>query len=323
MPADATPSQTIPVIDMGAWEHGTANDRAHIVQTIGDALVDLGFFAIENHGVDRAVIDRAYEVTGEFFALPGAEKLRWAIPDGAGQRGYTGFGREHAKDSQAPDLNEFWHVGRQFEPGDSAFAGMRLNVWPEGPDSFRPALLRLYGALDQLAARLLEATSIYIDEPPTYLPSTADRGDTILRLIHYPPVPADRHPASVRAAAHEDINLITILCEATSGGLELLQHDGSWRPIHALGGQLIVDSGDMIQHLTNGLLRSTTHRVVNPDNSRERRYSLPFFVHPRADVDLTPRATCVRRTGGRERYRALTAGQFLRQRLQEIGLATD
>lgn len=320
MSVDATPPQTIPVIDMAAWDHGTANDRVRIVETIGDALVDIGFFAVENHGVDRSVIDHAYALTEAFFDMPEAEKLRWAIPGGAGQRGYTGFGREHAKNSQAPDLKEFWHVGRQFEPGDPDYPGMRLNVWPEGVAGFRPALLQLYDALDKLAAQLLEATSLYIDEPPGYLPSTADRGDTILRLIHYPPVPADRDPASVRAAAHEDINLITILCEATSGGLELLQHDGTWRPIHALGGQLIVDSGDMIQHLSNGLLRSTTHRVVNPNNSRERRFSLPYFVHPRADVDLTPRPACVARTGGVERYRSLTAGQFLQQRLQEIGL---
>ncbi len=316
-------SQTIPVVDMAAWHRGSAAERDTIIQTIGDALADIGFFAVENHGVDSALISRAYETTQRFFELPAEVKERWHIPGGAGQRGYTGYGREHAKDSEAPDLKEFWHVGREFEAGDPAYAGMRGNVWPDRPAEFRSTMLELYGALDTLGQSLLRAASIYLGEEPDYLPSTAQRGDTILRLIHYPPVPADRHPASVRAAAHEDINLITILCEATSGGLELLQRDGTWRPIHALGGQLIVDSGDMLQHLTNGLLKSTTHRVVNPDNSRERRFSMPYFVHPRGDVDLTPRASCMARTGGVPRFEPLTARQYLLRRLEEIGLVED
>lgn len=317
------PSQTIPVVDMAAWHHGSAAERDAIIQTIGDALADIGFFAVENHGVDSALITRAYDTTLRFFELPQETKERWYIPGGAGQRGYTGYGREHAKDSQAPDLKEFWHVGREFTPGDAAYAGMRNNVWPDAPADFRSTMLELYRALDELGQNLLRAASIYLGEEPEYLPSTAQRGDTILRLIHYPPVPADRHPASVRAAAHEDINLITILCEATTGGLELLQRDGTWRPIHALGGQLIVDSGDMLQHLTNGLLKSTTHRVVNPDNSRERRFSMPYFVHPRGDVDLTPRKSCFARTGGAARFEPLTARQYLMRRLEEIGLVGD
>ena len=317
------PSQTIPVVDMAAWHRGSAAEREAIIQTIGDALADIGFFAVENHGVDSALITKAYDTARRFFELPEATKERWFIPGGAGQRGYTGYGREHAKDTAAPDLKEFWHVGREFAPGDPNYVGMRGNVWPDAPNDFRSTLLELYGALDTLGQSLLEAASIYLGEDPQFLPTTAQHGDTILRLIHYPPVPADRHPASVRAAAHEDINLITILCEATSGGLELLQRDGSWRPIHALGGQLIVDSGGMLQHLTNGLLKSTTHRVVNPDNSRERRFSMPYFVHPRGDVDLTPRPSCFARTGGTARFEPLTARQYLLRRLEEIGLVDE
>ena len=147
----------------------------------------------------------------------------------------------------------------------------------------------------------------------------AKDGNTILRVINYPEVPADKNPASIRAAAHEDINFITLLCEATAGGLELLQRDGTWLPIHALQGQIIVDTGDMLQNLSNGILKSTTHRVVNPDNSRERRFSMPYFVHPRSEVDLSPLPRCVEKVGAKK-YPNITSGEYLNQRLKEIGL---
>lgn len=314
------PQQTIPVVSLDAWARGTEQDRAEIIQTIGDALVDLGFFAVEDHGVDQAIIDRAYQMTDALFALPPESKERYNIAGGRGQRGFTSYGMEHAKDHDAPDLKEFWHVGRELAPEDPDYPTLRENVWPTEIAEFKSTMLQLYGALDRLGTTLLSAASVYVGEDPGFLPSLAHNGDTILRLIHYPPIPEDAHPSAIRAAAHEDINLITILCEATAGGLELLQRDGKWRPIHALHGQLVVDSGDMIQHVTNGLLRSTTHRVVNPDNSRDRRFSMPFFVHPRSDADLTPRQSCLGRTGGAARYEALTAGQFLQRRLEEIGL---
>jgi isopenicillin N synthase-like dioxygenase len=174
--------------------------------------------------------------------------------------------------------------------------------------------------LDACAEQLLTAVSLFLGEPESLLAEMAANGETILRIIHYPPPPADAPPQSMRAAPHEDINLITLLCEATSPGLELLQRDGSWLPIQPLPGQIIVDAGDMLQHLTNGLLKSTTHRVTNPDNDRERRFSMPFFVHPRPEVDLTPLDSCVARSGGQRRFPPLTAGDYLAIRLQEIGL---
>ena len=167
---------------------------------------------------------------------------------------------------------------------------------------------------------LLEACALYVGEERDRFTSIAENGNSILRVIHYPPIADDRDPAAIRAAAHEDINLITLLCEATTGGLELLQRDGTWRSIHALKGQIVVDTGDMIQNITNGILRSTTHRVVNPDNSKERRFSMPFFVHPRSEASLNPLPRCVERTGGTKNYRDITAGQYLMERLKEIGL---
>lgn len=313
--------QTIPVADLDDYRSGDPDRRAHFVKTVGEALEDIGFFSLINHGVDSALIQRAYELTEAFFDLPEDTKLGYEDLALKGQRGFTSFGREHAKDASAPDLKEFWHVGREFAADDPRHGSLAQNLWPTEVTGFKTTMLDLYTQLDACAATLLEACSVYLGEAPDLLPSMADGGDTILRVIHYPPVPEDANPASVRAAAHEDINFITLLCESTDEGLELLQRDGSWRPIHALDGHIIVDSGDMIQQITNGRFQSTTHRVANPNNDRSRRFSMPFFVHPRHDVDLTPLKSAVDATGGEAKFPSLTAGEYLQQRLREIGLA--
>jgi isopenicillin N synthase-like dioxygenase len=312
--------QTIPVIDMSRAGMGAAAE-AGMVQELGRALADLGFFAVVNHGVDAKLIGRAYRAAEAFFELPEAAKRRYEDLRLKGQRGFTSFGREHAKDHPAPDLKEFWHVGRDLPPGHALREVYPQNVWPAEIGDFRPAVSQLYAQLDACALRLLEAVAVYLDEPRELIRDMATEGNTILRIIHYPPVPEDAPAASMRAAPHEDINLITLLCEATAGGLELLTREGEWLPIRALPGQIIVDAGDMLQNVTNGVLKSTTHRVTNPENSRERRLSMPFFVHPRSEVDLTPLASCVERSGGARHHPAITAGEYLEQRLREIGLA--
>lgn len=319
-PKFSAPAQTIPVLSLREFSHGTPAQRAAFVQGLGDALVDIGFFALTDHGLTDQQIAQAYAQTKALFDLPLAIRQHYEIAELRGQRGYTSFGREHAKDSDAPDLKEFWHVGRDRAGLTHPGAVPYDNLWPSEIPQFRSVLSQLFAGLDSCAHQLLTAAAEYMGESPDFLTAMADSGDTVLRLIHYPPVPADRHVASVRAAAHEDINLITLLCEATSGGLELLQRDGSWRPVHALHGQIVVDSGDMLQALTNGWFKATTHRVVNPDDSRDQRFSMPFFVHPRADADLTPRPNCLAKTGGKPLYPQQTAGQFLAQRLAEIGL---
>ena len=312
--------QTIPVVSLQEYVRGSAAQRDNFIATVGDALVDIGFFALEEHGVPQQLVDDAYSCAQEFFELADDVKSSYVIPGGRGQRAFTRYGMEHAKDHPSPDMKEFWQVGRDLALDHPLYDPKRQNRWPAEVNRFKGTMERLYGELDGVARSLLEACSSYIGERPEVLADMAAGGDTILRLIHYPPVTEDRDPSAVRAAAHEDINLLTILCEATSGGLELLQRDGSWRPIHALNGQFVIDSGDMIQHCTNGLFRSTTHRVVNPDNSRQRRFSMPFFVHPRPEVDLTPLPSCVERTGGQSKFSPLTAHEFLQQRLAEIGL---
>jgi isopenicillin N synthase-like dioxygenase len=315
-----TTEQTIPVADLADYQAGGSRQQK-FVRTVGDALVDIGFFALTGHGVDMGLIDQAYKVAEQFFELPETTKRQYEVKGMGGQRGYTSFGKEHAKDSKAPDLKEFWHVGQELPAGHPLASVYPKNFWPEQPPRFKATFLPLFEQLERCAMQLLEACALYIEEPKDRFSKTAESGNTILRVIHYPPVPADKHPESIRAAAHEDINLITLLCEATAGGLELLERNGSWRKISALKGQIIVDAGDMLQNITNGYFKSTTHRVVNPDNSRERRFSMPYFVHPRSEVSLEPLPSCVARTGGTRKHPAITAGDYLQQRLREIGLA--
>lgn len=312
--------QSIPVVSLKSFTHGTSNDKDRFVSTVGSALTDLGFFSVEDHGVDMRLIDKAYSIAAEFYELPVEKKKRYENLAIKGQRGYTSFGREHAKDAKAADLKEFWHVGRDLPPGHELNKVYPENIWPSEIPEFKTVFLELYRQIEDCAMTLLEACALYIGESRDRFTSIAENGNSILRVIHYPPVAPDRDPASIRAGAHEDINLITLLCEATAGGLELLQRDGTWRQIHALKGQIVCDTGDMIQNLTNGVLRSTTHRVVNPDNSRERRFSMPFFVHPRSEASLNPLESCIKRMDGKKTYRDITAGDYLMERLREIGL---
>lgn len=303
---------TVPVLDLQDFVAGSDSQQTTFVETMGHALRDIGFFTVINHGVDAALIRSAYAITEAVFCLTDAIKQQYDGSAIHGQRGYTQFGKEHAKGHNAPDLKEFWHLGR----ADSPLA----NLYPAEVPDFQPIMTALFEQLDACAATLLEACALYLELPRPMLRDLVTESDTLLRIIHYPPIPLNASPASLRAAAHEDINLITLLCEATAPGLELLRHDGTWLPIQALPGQIVVDTGDMLQNLTNGLLKSTTHRVTNPNNDRDRRFSMPFFVHPRSTVDLTPLPDCIARTGGRARYPSWTAGEYLAQRLQEIGL---
>ena len=314
------PSSTLPTLDLQTFLHGSPSKRRQFVHTLGQALETVGFFALENHGIDARLIQSAYQAAADFFTLPDAIKQRYERPEIHQQRGFTCFGQEHAKDSAAPDLKEFWHVGREEE---------LANPWPQEVPQFQQTMSQLYLELELCAIHLLRACALYLELPEQFFDTEARQGKSILRVLHYPPLPEPLPAKSLRAAPHEDINLITLLCEATGPGLELLQPDGSWLAIDSLPGQIIVDTGDMLQALTNGVFRSTTHRVVNPDNrnvgaasaKEDRRFSLPFFMHPRSDFDLTPLPSCVKRTGDYPKFPSQTAGQYLQQRLQEIGLA--
>jgi isopenicillin N synthase-like dioxygenase len=277
---------------------------------IGRSLSETGFFILENAPIDQDLVQRAYAVSAEFFALSESVKHSYCLPELHGQRGFTPFGQEHAKDSPHGDLKEFWHVGN---------STLRQNLIPTELPEFSRVLNELYGQLEACGQVILGAIADFLQEPLSaiYQPG----GDSILRVIHYPPMSEigaeTAPPLSLRAAAHEDINLITLLPTATASGLEIL-HEGRWLAIEAPPGSLIVDSGDMLQWRTNGRLKSTTHRVVNPDNSRDRRFSMPFFVHPHPKMDLTPLASCV--VDGKSKFPPIDAGTYLQRRLAEIGL---
>lgn len=309
-------TSTIPIVDLADWQAGGAA-RTSFVTAVGESLSDIGFFAVANHGISNAVMTRAYDVARRFFQLPAETKARYHDPVKRGQRGFTGMGKEHARDAEAADLKEFWQLGR---PGWS-HPLYGDNIAPSEVPEFLPTLVELYAQLDALGQILLQACAAYIDEPADRFAEMAQGSDTIIRVLYYPPLGAQVAPNAVRSAAHEDINLITLLSAATAEGLELLRRDGTWMPVHTGFDTIVVDAGDMLQNVTNGLYKSTTHRVINPPDARSERFSIPCFIHARLDVDLTPLPSCIARTGGNARYPSVTAGEYLLQRLREIGLA--
>lgn len=300
---------------MQAWR--AEPDR--FAQALADSFKDCGFAVIEDHGLDQDLIDDANRMAAAFFALPAAQKRRWLVPGQAGARGYTPFGLETAKGATQPDLKEFWHVGRELPPGHPYRAVMPDNVWPEAPAGFRDAMGGLYRALDDLGRELLQAVALSLELPRQWFDAMTAMGDSILRLAHYPPVPQDA--AGVRAAAHEDINVITLLLGAEEAGLQVLTR-GDWAPINPEPGSLVVNVGDMLQRLTNHVLPSTTHRVANPPPERRgvARLSTPFFLHFQPDVEIRTLSSCVSAANPDRYPEPIAAHDYLLQRLVEIGL---
>lgn len=264
--------------------------RPAFIETLGKGLEEFGFVAIEGHGVDSEVLERAYRTARETFGLEDAVKRQYERPEQGRQRGYTAFGVEHAKDSDKPDLKEFWHVGPQFsEAHPLVQAGeLPLNVFPKEVPQFEDDFMALFGALEGFGKALLEAIGEYLELPAGFFGEITEDGNNVLRVIHYPDMGKQVPVGAVRAAAHEDINLITVLPASTRPGLELMTRDGEWMAIATPPGVMVCDTGDMMQLLTAGRLPATTHRVVNPEASDGGRLSMPFFMHPRPDVMIEP-----------------------------------
>lgn len=317
------PYSQVPLVDLAEYRNGDTAEREVFVESLGDALRQLGFVRVRGHDVLPGVTEPAYRSSKAFFALSDATKRRYLVAGGAGERGFTAFGAEHARDNPLPDLKEFWHTGREL-PAGHALAGLYPpNLWPQEVWGFREAMSGLYAALERCAETLLEAIALYLDEPADTFTRLTRDGNSILRALHYPPLSrAAAVPGAVRAAAHEDINFITLLITSTRSGLELLTREGEWLPIDAAPGELVVDSGDMLQRVSNGVIPATTHRVVNPDDGTQARYSLPFFVHPRPDSVLRVLDSC-RGRGMPEPSPDITGYAFLRERLAELGLASE
>lgn len=289
-----------------------------MISLVGNAFHEVGFIAIENHGIDQALIDLAYECSNNFFLLPLETKKRYEEIKAFEPRGFSQMGREHVKGIKAPDLKEFWHTGRESFEIISNKNKYPQNTWPEEVNNFRDVMLKLYDQLEDCACQILEASAIHLGLPQYTMCDMITDGNSVLRLAHYPPVPTDTDPATFRSAPHEDIDFITLLCESTGEGLEILKKDGTWLPVHSYKGQIIVNAGDMLQNISNGYYKSTTHRVSNNNLDRNRRLSMPFFVHPRPEIDLTPIMNSNKYLG-EPKYPSITAGEYFSQRLTEIG----
>lgn len=309
------PLTTLPVLSL-------ADEPARFSQQIGDSFKTFGFALVRDHGIDQGLIDTAWRLTGEFFALPDAEKRRYFVEGGAGARGYTPFGTEIAKGAKLHDLKEFWHVGRDLPAGHRlADASMPPNVWPDRPAGFRACFDALFDAFDRTGATILSRIAVYLGLEEHWFDAAIEDGNSVLRLLHYPPVP-DAESGAIRAGAHEDINLITLLLGAEEAGLELLGKDGQWISASPPEGAMVINVGDMLQRLTNHVLPSTTHRVRNPDTARAgfSRYSMPFFLHLRSDFPFSTLPQCIS-ADNPDRYPvSITADEYLQERLREIGL---
>ena len=314
--------QTIPTIDLNRYRLGDASDRAQVVHDLGYAFEEFGFLAVENHGLDRVIVQNAYTAMKDFFALPDATKKLYELREIGRQRGYTPFGKEKAKNRSTADVKEFWHSGPEFNVTNPLYNRVPRNIWPTEVPTFKTSISSLYQELSACGDLLLEVLGRYLGAEEGYFKQMTTGGNSVLRMIRYP----DRQevePGSdaVWAAAHEDINLITLLIEATGAGLQILRRDGEWMSIAPIPGQLIADTGDMMQRLTNGQISATTHRVLAPDEQNGPRYSMPFFIHPHPDTNLACLPQCV----GEHipaRYRSISAEDYLEERLRDNGVWT-
>lgn len=297
-----------------------AHDPAAFSDRLAASFRETGFAVVSEHGLDQTLIERAFAATQAFFALPDDAKRRYHVPGGGGQRGYTPFGVEAAKNASLADLKEFWHVGRELPEGHRYAQVMPANLWPSDVADFRSATYGLFQALEALGARVLEAVAAHLGLPQDYFATATRDGNSILRLLHYPPVAPGM--TGVRAEAHEDINVITLLLGAEEAGLQLLTRDGRWLDVNPPPGSVVVNVGDMLQRLTNHVLPSTTHRVVNPAPERAHlpRLSMPFFLHFAPDFVIETLPACVSPDRPNRYPTPITAQDFLLERLREIRL---
>ena len=313
----------IPTLDLSHFTEGTAEQRSAFVANLGAAYRSVGFAAISGHGVPSEVIETMYSEAERFFALSTNVKLQHEHPEHNRQRGFVSFGTEHAKDSQAADLKEFWQVGQTNIPQGADLGDYPPNAEVSECPQLAPQADSLYRNLEHVGRQMLKAIALHLGLDEDYFEQFVPGGNSILRLIHYPPITSEPK-SSVRAGQHEDINLITLLVGASADGLEVMDKEGEWTAVKALPEHLVVNVGDMLQRLTNHELKSTTHRVVNPSREKwgQPRFSMPFFCHPVPTMSLEALPQCVEE--GHEPIDApITAGEYLEERLREIGLAQE
>jgi isopenicillin N synthase-like dioxygenase len=303
--------RAIPLVDLSEYISGDATSKKRFSEQLGLAFHDIGFVGVINHGIPDDLISRFYGLAKEFFGLKTDLKRNYEIPELAGQRGYTSFGKEHAKHSKHADLKEFFQIGQESE---------KPNVHIKEVPNFTETGKELYREFEKAGGHLLRAIAAHLGLNVNYFDPFIEEGSSILRAIHYPPI-LEEPASSIRAEQHEDINLITLLVGASAGGLEVLNHQGEWLPVVPESNEIVINVGDMLQRLTNNYLKSTTHRVVNPPRSEWHlpRLSIPFFLHPKPSMDLSCLPECITEKSPIA-YPPITAGEYLWERLREIGL---
>ncbi|MET4107298.1 2-oxoglutarate and iron-dependent oxygenase domain-containing protein [Hymenobacter sp. UYP22] len=314
----------IPSLDLADFRSGDPERKARFVQQLGEAYQNIGFVALKNHGLTDEQTQALYADVKSFFSLPDDVKQQYEKPELAGQRGYVSKGKEHAKGRNTGDLKEFYHVGQEVEDQtDPIGKEYPANIWPQEVEGFHKSTFTTYRTLEAAGKDVLRAIALYLKLPENYFDDKVRNGNSILRPIHYFPIEnPDAVPTdAVRAAEHGDINLITLLMGASADGLQVKRRDDQWIPITALPDQIVVNVGDMLQRLTNGVLKSTIHRVVNPPREKmnSSRFSVPFFMHPRSEMSLAALENCVTPENPKKEA-DITAGEFLNERLIELGL---
>ncbi len=313
-------SKIVPVVDLTKYTSDSLALKEAFIQELADAFMSIGFVAVKNHGISQSLIDDFYAACKKFYALSVEEKKKYEIPGLAGQRGYTSFGKEHAKHSKVADLKEFFQFGQQVEADHPKKAFYPANVQVSQVPEFAAKGWELFQSFEKVGSYLLEAIAHFLGLEKDYFLNYTREGSSILRAIHYPPITVEPETA-IRAEQHEDINLITLLVGASAGGLQLQNKAGEWLDAIPEPDELMINVGDMLQRLTNNVLKSTTHRVVNPPREEwhKPRLSIPFFMHPVADMDLSCLPSCVNAENPLH-YAPITAGEYLDERLREIGL---
>jgi isopenicillin N synthase-like dioxygenase len=310
----------IPVVNLADFLSGDPQLKQAFVNQLGKAYEEVGFVAVKNHGIPDELIADLYKYVQQFFSLPADAKKKYEIPGLAGQRGYTSFGKEHAKGSDAPDLKEFFQFGQVVDDNDPIKSEYPDNVQVNDVAAFNTTFTKAYRAFEKSGRALLQAIALYLGLDEHYFDNYIHNGNSILRAIHYPPITQEPKSA-IRAEQHEDINLITLLVGASADGLQILTKQNDWVPVTSLPEQIVVNVGDMLQRLTNNKLKSTTHRVVNPPKEMwgTSRYSIPFFLHPKSDMSLACLDSCIDEQHPKA-FPDATAGEYLDERLREIGL---
>lgn len=309
----------IPSVDLATFFSDDTVKKPAFVRELGKAYEEVGFVSVKNHGIPEELIESLYKQVQRFFSLPLEIKKRYEVPGLAGQRGYTSFGKEHAKGSEAPDLKEFFQYGQEATT-DFTEEEYAPNVQVVEIEEFNETLKLVYRAFEKTGRALLQAIALYLNLDEHYFDGYITNGNSILRAIHYPPITEEPRSA-IRAEQHEDINLITLLVGASADGLEILNKRDEWVPVTSLPEQIVVNVGDMLQRLTNNRLKSTTHRVVNPKREfwHTSRFSIPFFLHPKKSMSLRCLESCIDEMHPKA-YEDMTAGAYLDERLIEIGL---